>query len=256
MENFNLKPIGFFKTSEKYPQELSRQAATAQENIGMVELKPLFPLIQGLEDVETCQKIWLIYLFHRNRGWKPKVYPPRGSDKKIGLFATRAPYRPNPIGLSCVDVLKVEGNKIYVKNHDLLDGSPILDIKPYLAYSDCFQGIEPGWRIDETTYQIQFSDMAIDKMQFLDKNLRMNIQALLTEQLEAQPFYSKRKRIKALGEKRYVYAFRTWRFDLEVEDNKIYVQDIYSGYSKQDLLDLKSDPYLDKIIHQRFRDLY
>jgi len=63
VENFNLKPIGFFKTNEKYPQELSRQAATAKGNLGMVELKPLFPLRQALDDLETCRKIWLIYLF-------------------------------------------------------------------------------------------------------------------------------------------------------------------------------------------------
>tara|TARA_B100001248_G_scaffold261746_1_gene254019 strand:+ start:26214 stop:26888 length:675 start_codon:yes stop_codon:yes gene_type:complete len=214
VENFNLKPIGFFRCKEKYPQELPRQASEASGNLAKVEVKDLFPLRQALEDLEQCPKIWLIYLFHRNRGWKPKVYPPRGSDKKIGLFATRAPYRPNPIGLSCVDLVRVEKNTILVKNYDLLDGTPILDIKPYISYADSFQNVAPSWKKKEESYEITFSEQALEKMQYLDEKLQMNIHALLVEQLEVQPFYQKRKRIMEVGQNKYVYAFRTWRFDL------------------------------------------
>lgn len=252
MDHFQLKPIGFLHCKEEYPQTQPRQAVKGDGNTAVIELKSLFPLIQAAEDIKTCSKIWLIYLFHKNKTWNPKVYPPRGSDKKIGVLATRAPYRPNPIGLSCVDVVKVEKNKIYIKNHDLLNQTPILDIKPYLSYSDSFEGVEPAWIQKEEKYELIYSTKCMEKMKWLSESVQTNFETLLKDQLTYQPFYSKRKRMKEVGENHFVYSFRTWRFDLEFHDNRIIVQDLFSGYTPEEISDLLEDPYKDKKLHQKF----
>jgi tRNA-Thr(GGU) m(6)t(6)A37 methyltransferase TsaA len=93
---------------------------------------------QALKDLEGFERIWVIYLFHLNDSWKPMVTPPRNKGKKVGVFASRSPHRPNGIGLSCVTLNRIEGLNIYISNSDILDGSPVLDIKPYLPWSDSF----------------------------------------------------------------------------------------------------------------------
>lgn len=89
--------------------------------------------------------IWLIYAFHLNHGWSALVTPPRGPKAKQGLFATRSPHRPNPIGLSALRLLGIEGRVLRVLGHDMLDGTPVLDIKPYVPYADAFPQARAGW---------------------------------------------------------------------------------------------------------------
>lgn len=100
--------------------------------------------LKGLEEFSHC---WVIFAFHLNEGWNPQVRPPRGPRKKQGIFATRSPHRPNPIGLSCLNITKVEVEKriIHVHGVDLIDGTPVLDIKPYVPYADCVQDAKAGW---------------------------------------------------------------------------------------------------------------
>ncbi|HKI60273.1 MAG TPA: tRNA (N6-threonylcarbamoyladenosine(37)-N6)-methyltransferase TrmO, partial [Mariprofundaceae bacterium] len=92
--------------------------------------------------------IWVIYWMHLNQGWNPLVIPPRGPKTKRGVLATRAPHRPNSIGLSVVRLLKVEGRELTIAAHDMLDGTPVLDIKPYLPYADALPEATHGW-LDE-----------------------------------------------------------------------------------------------------------
>jgi len=94
------------------------------------------------------ERIWILAHLHLNQGYNAKVMPPRGPKKKRGLLATRAPHRPNPIGLSAVTLLGVKGNKLSLGPCDLIDGTPILDIKPYIPYADAFPDAKAGW-VDE-----------------------------------------------------------------------------------------------------------
>lgn len=89
---------------------------------------------------------------HRGGNWAPQVMPPRGPRVRRGLFATRSPDRPNPIGLSAVRLIRVEGCNLHVNGIDLIDGTPILDIKPYVPYADAFPQAKAGW-IDGVPYQ-------------------------------------------------------------------------------------------------------
>lgn len=102
---------------------------------------------QVLQDLQGFERIWLIFAFHASDGWKNTVKPPRGGPKR-GVLATRSPHRPNAIGLSAVELLKIEGRTLQLRGVDLLDGTPVLDIKPYVPYADAFPGAQAGW-IDE-----------------------------------------------------------------------------------------------------------
>jgi len=103
---------------------------------------------QALQDLNGFSHIWVIYWMHLNRGWNPTVIPPRGPKVRRGLFATRAPHRPNSIGLSAVRLTRIEATTLHIEGHDMLDGTPVLDIKPYIPYADAIADASNGW-LDE-----------------------------------------------------------------------------------------------------------
>jgi len=102
-----------------------------------------FP-VTAFRDLEGFERIWLVFAFHRSEGWKSEVRPPRGGGKR-SVLATRSPHRPNAIGLSAVELVAVDGDTLRVRGMDLLDGTPILDIKPYVPYADAFPLSRAGW---------------------------------------------------------------------------------------------------------------
>jgi len=110
-----------------------------------IELIPGRNFEQALKDLEGFDYIWVLAWLHLNEGWNPQVIPPRGPEIKRGLFATRAPHRPNPIALSALRLIGIEGRVLKVRGIDLLDGTPVLDIKPYIPYSDAFPHAKAGW---------------------------------------------------------------------------------------------------------------
>lgn len=108
-----------------------------------IELDPGLPL-EVLQDLQGFERIWAIFAFHRSDGWRPLVKPPRGGGRR-GVLATRSPHRPNALGLSALELLGVEGRTLRVRGVDLLDGTPILDLKPYVPYADAFPDARAGW---------------------------------------------------------------------------------------------------------------
>lgn len=95
-------------------------------------------------DLAGFDRVWLVFVFHRSQGWTAQVRPPRGGGKR-GVLATRSPHRPNAIGLSAVELVAVEADGLRVRGHDLLDGTPVLDVKPYVPYADAFPTAAAGW---------------------------------------------------------------------------------------------------------------
>ncbi|WP_136515414.1 tRNA (N6-threonylcarbamoyladenosine(37)-N6)-methyltransferase TrmO [Geomonas edaphica] len=102
---------------------------------------------KAIQDLEGFERLWLIFAFHLSEGWRSSVKPPRGGPKR-GVLATRSPHRPNSIGLSAVELVGIEGKTLHLRGVDLLDGTPVLDIKPYVPYADAFPHAKAGW-IDE-----------------------------------------------------------------------------------------------------------
>ena len=247
-------PIGVFHCIETYPYEAARQGAVAYESLGRVELDAGQNFEQALQDIAGFSHLWILFQFHHNSGWKPLVSPPRGK-RKVGVFASRAPYRPNSIGLTCVRLLSVSGRTLEVADHDLLDGTPILDIKPYLAYADSVPEATAGWldEIDEPVWKVVFSDAARERVRWLEAHGVACLEAFLVQQLADEPFNRRRKRLKRLGETEWEIAYRTWRarFTADANESRINIEDLRSGYSREDR-DSVDDPYQDKVVHRGF----
>lgn len=136
--------IGIIHSCFKEKFGIPRQPGLAPLARGRLELLPPFNDPAALEGLEACSHLWLQFVFHANRRteWKPKVKPPRlGGNKAVGVFATRSPLRPSPLGLSVVQLVGIchEGKRCWLElaGIDVLDGTPVIDIKPYLPYVDC-----------------------------------------------------------------------------------------------------------------------
>ena len=140
-----MEPIAHIRTDFASKFGVPRQAGLVEQLRAVVVLEPPYRAAEALRGIEGFSHLWLIWEFseNRDRGWSPTVRPPRlGGNRRLGVFATRSPFRPNPIGLSCVGLEGVEwdtaqGPVLHVSGADLVDGTPILDIKPYIPYADC-----------------------------------------------------------------------------------------------------------------------
>ena len=138
-----MKIIAHIETKYKEKFGIPRQSGVAGESVGRIVFTPEYRNPDAVRGLADYSHLWLIWEFSEAKrdAWSPTVRPPRlGGNRRMGVFATRSPYRPNPIGLSSVKLLSVkqeaDGPVIYVLGADLLDGTPIYDIKPYLAYAD------------------------------------------------------------------------------------------------------------------------
>jgi tRNA-Thr(GGU) m(6)t(6)A37 methyltransferase TsaA len=142
MNEIRYKPIGIIHSPFKEPSGTPIQPAGARDIESTVEIASEY--VKGLEDIEGFSHIILIYHFHLSRGYLLKVKPYM-DEKSRGVFATRAPSRPNPIGISIVRLVKVDGNVLYIKDVDIVDGTPLLDIKPYVPEFDTRKAEKIGW---------------------------------------------------------------------------------------------------------------
>jgi len=137
-----LKPIGIIHSPFKQAAGTPTQPTYANGVEGRVEIFPEYAA--GLKDLEGFERIWLVYWF--DRAAAPQLHvKPYMDEQERGLFATRAPCRPNPIGISCVKLLRIQNCTIYVADIDILDQTPLLDIKPYVPKFDCFEVKRVGW---------------------------------------------------------------------------------------------------------------
>ena len=142
---------------------IPRQSGLVQELQGKIVFEPEFRSPEAVRGLEAFSHIWLLWQFSKSNKaqWSPTVRPPRlGGDKRVGVFATRSPFRPNDIGLSSVRLERIEldghdGPVLYVSGADLTDGTPIYDIKPYLPYVDCHPDATEGFTSQTKLYQLQ-----------------------------------------------------------------------------------------------------
>lgn len=145
METVNMKIIARIKSDFPEKFGIPRQSGLVEELQATIIFEPEFRNVDALRGLEDYSHLWLIWQFSKaiREDWSPTVRPPRlGGNTRMGVFATRSPFRPNSIGLSSVKILRIEqteqfGPVIHVGGADLLDGTPIFDIKPYIPYSDC-----------------------------------------------------------------------------------------------------------------------
>ncbi len=136
-----MQPVGYVKSPYKDTQEIPRGLGAKHDAEGVLELEAEFE--QGLTDIEGFSHLYVIWAFDRSEGFELLGTPP-SDNRPHGVFATRSPRRPNPIGLTVVELLSREGPRLRVRGIDMLDGTPILDIKPYLS-SIPAERLRRGW---------------------------------------------------------------------------------------------------------------
>lgn len=141
-QKVHVSPIGFLQTPFKDIQNMPIQPSGAQGVPGKLILKPQF--VEGIKDLDGFSHIYLIYLFHKADAYQLTVTPFLDAEQH-GVFATRAPKRPNPIGLSVVRLLSIKENVLNLENVDIVDGTPVLDVKPYIPSFDQPQNVRVGW---------------------------------------------------------------------------------------------------------------
>lgn len=138
-----MTPIAHIRSDFPTKFGIPRQSGLVRELEALVVFEPPYRREEALRGIEGFSHLWLIWEFSRSEGWSPTVRPPRlGGNRRLGVFATRSPFRPNPLGLSCVELMGVErdrelGPVLRVAGADLMDGTPIYDVKPYVPYTDC-----------------------------------------------------------------------------------------------------------------------
>ena len=246
----SLEPIAYFHSSSQDKADLPRQAALSQHQKGVIRFLPGKQFEQALEDLEGIEKLWILFWMHKVLQWKPKVQPPRNVSKK-GVFSTRSPHRPNPIGLSCVTLLSRKGLDLMIQDYDLLDGSPILDVKPYLPYADSFPLAKTGW-IEEIPFcKILMSDLALEQLSYLLErglNIRSNIEARLKHFISP----SSCNRICEVQKDLYLQAHKTWRVFFKKNQDTLIILEILSGYDLETLEGRKTSLWDDVPLHRDF----
>lgn len=151
MEQIKYKPIGIIHSPFRKPRGTPIQPSAARDIQGTVEIFSEY--VEGLKDIEGFSHITLIYHLHLSKRYSLKIKPFM-DDTPRGLFATRAPSRPNPIGISTVRLDKVEGTTLYIRDVDIVDGTPLLDIKPYVPEFDLREKFKRGW-LDKNIHKLR-----------------------------------------------------------------------------------------------------
>ncbi|MCR5500381.1 MAG: tRNA (N6-threonylcarbamoyladenosine(37)-N6)-methyltransferase TrmO [Acetatifactor sp.] len=187
-EGRTLKVIARIHTDFPTKFGIPRQSGLVEELVGEITFEPTYRQPEALMGLEEYSHLWLLWDFSQvqREGWSATVHPPRlGGKEKRGVFATRSPFRPNPIGLSCVKLLKVitEGEdapKLLVAGADLMDGTPIYDIKPYLPYADCIVDARGGFGEAHKKDQIQV-DFPEELLERIPEDKREAAMAVLSQ---------------------------------------------------------------------------
>ncbi|MCU7834622.1 MAG: tRNA (N6-threonylcarbamoyladenosine(37)-N6)-methyltransferase TrmO [gamma proteobacterium symbiont of Taylorina sp.] len=218
---YTINEIGVVHSCYKDKFAIPRQARLVTAATASIELYPPYNEIDAVRGLEDFSHLWLSFIFHRHvdKGWSATVKPPRLDGKqRFGVFATRASFRPNPIGLSLVEIESIEQKGaqlfIHIKGADLLDNTPIIDIKPYVPYSDSIADARGGFtdQIKENLFAVLFSQQAEKECEQASKkypHIRQFIQQLLA--IDHRPYYFKNIE-KSYSTRVYDYDL-TWRID-------------------------------------------
>jgi len=193
-----LTPIGVVHSCYREKFGIPRQPGLVTAATAELELLPPFDRDEALRGLDAFSHAWIIFLFHSamTGGWKPTVRPPRlGGNRRLGVFATRAPYRPNPLGLSAVELNGIERADgrllIRLRGSDLLDGTPVLDIKPYLPYADSIPGARGGFADHPPCPDLSviFDPAAESVLARIDESRQLRPLIVQTLQLDPRPAY-------------------------------------------------------------------
>jgi tRNA-Thr(GGU) m(6)t(6)A37 methyltransferase TsaA len=218
-----MKPIAHIETLYKSKFGVPRQAGLVSAPARVV-FEPEYRVAEAVRGLEEFDYVWLLWQFHltERQEWSPTVRPPRlGGNKRVGVFATRSPFRPNPIGLSSVRLLKIafedDGPVLYVEGADLVDGTPVYDIKPYLPYTDSHPDARSGFAPARPE-----ASLRVDDPDGLIERLPEELRRPLFETLMNDP----RPHYQHDPERVYGMPFDRWEVRFRVDGDVLQVVDI------------------------------
>ena len=218
-----IEPIAHIRTDFREKFGIPRQSGYAEGCIGTIVFEPKYRNPDALRGLEGFSHIWLIFDFSENHreGWDPMVRPPRlGGNTKVGVFASRSPFRPNSLGLSSVRLKKIdhtdEGDVLIVEGTDLLDGTPIYDIKPYIRHSDCHTDAVSGFADTAMEHRLSVADPDGLLRIIPEEKRKVLIECL---ELDPRPSYHE-------DERRYGMRFSDYDISFTVEGNVLKITEI------------------------------
>ncbi len=202
-ESLLLRPIGFLRSGKAVKFQARHQPDEREAEENHLELLPGQNFEQALADLAGFERVWLLWWFHRNENWRPRVIPPRGPQRRRGVFATRSPHRPNALGMTPVRLLGVEGRVLRLGPCDLVEGTPIFDIKPYVPAYDSFPGSRAGW-IDEVdaaeaappAHVVELAPRAVGQAEWLRTGWGVDFLPRVRELLGRDPSPHRTRRIR------------------------------------------------------------
>jgi tRNA (adenine37-N6)-methyltransferase len=251
-----LQPIGIVRAARVTKIEAARQPPAARGERACIELFPGRHFEHALEDLSSWKLIWVLFWFDRNPSWRPKVLPPRSTSGRKGVFATRSPHRPNPIGLSAVRLERVDGLNVHILDSDMLDGTPVLDLKPYVAYTDSHAEAGNGWLDADpvSAYTVALTSLAVEQARWIEERTGLAIEERIRTTLALGPEPHPYRRIRRLAEGGMQLAVKEWRVRFSVEHRECRVTDILSGFSASQLASDAPDDALQA--HREFLALW
>ncbi len=190
--SFEFRSIGIISTPFKQKFGIPRQSHSISKATGIIQFSSDINPVNACRGLDDFSHLWISFIFHENLqgGWKDTVRPPRlGGNEKVGVFASRSTFRPNPIGLSVVKNLGLNSkNELVVAGVDLLDKTPIIDIKPYIRYADSISDASCGFAefAPDTMLQVDYSELALSKLKELSHK-HPDFTELLQNILEQDP---------------------------------------------------------------------
>lgn len=255
-EKLTLVPVGTVSSPLVHRQDAPRQGALAGAAEACITLRP--ELTAGLRGLAGFERIWVLFHFHKNREAHLLTRPPQTSGPRVGVFASRSPYRPGGIGMSAVRLLAVEGNRLRVGECDLLDGTPVLDIKPYLPYCDAFPAARTGWLEERAAgcVPVRFTARVMHQLAWIRVHGGPPLAGFARRELSWQPDDNARKRLYHDRElDTPTLAYRTWRLPWQRDAAGVTVLCLKSSYSDAELAD-PADPYGDRELQLAFLEAF
>lgn len=219
---YEIKPIAYIQNAFTTKFGVPRQSGLVNQVLSQIVFQPEYRIEEALRGLTDFSHIWLVWGFSQAKrdGFSPTVRPPRlGGNERLGVFATRSPFRPNSLGLSCVKLVSVEDCVITVSGADLMNGTPIYDIKPYLPYADCIPNAVGGFAPDGgKVLNVLCDDVILEKLPIKDREA-------LKEVLSRDP----RPQYHDDPERIYGMAFGNFEIKFRVDGDDLYVVSVESA---------------------------
>lgn len=220
----SIEPIGVVESCYLDKFGTPRQPGLVPSSFGRIRIFPEWQPADSLQGLQEFSHIWVLFHFHQNQvsSFKAKVHPPRMGGDKIGVFATRSPHRPNPIGLSLVKLERIEDGYVYISGIDIVDGTPVFDIKPYLSYVEALTNAVSGW-VQTTTdsdIQVEFPDALENKITSIQKKhpeTQFRDLVVRTLKLDPRPTVYKGYEAQKNSPYRQTHAVRIIQYDIHFE---------------------------------------